>query len=350
MQFILQVFKRFLGLSDFSKVVLSCLVMFSSYANAATVELTNGDRLTGKLVSMIDGTVVFQSSIFGEIKIPFDQISSLVSDSETTVALQDGSRAVGTIELDQQGNVAIRESNLQQSSGLSRADVVAFNPPPVSNKTKYSGRANLGGTFNRGNSDEDTLNLDAELVARTVDSRYTFGVEVNEGSSAGVTTTSNRLLSAKYDAFLTEKDYMFVLLKGESDDLADLNLRSTVGAGYGHQFYENDITNLSTEVGLSYVNEDYKIAPDEAFPSLTLGLNYDRKFFDKAMVLFNNTSMDISLEDSKDTLLKNKLGVRFPLTQGLNISTQLNVDYDNQPAVGTKKTDTSLIFSVGYGF
>lgn len=349
MQSSLQVSGRF---PFFKLLQILCLGFWflSSQVNSAQLELSNGDRLTGKLVSMADGVVVLESSIFGQVKVPFEQVSALVSDANTTIALKDGSRAVGVIEMTPEGQVLIRDSNVQSSTGLSKADVVAFNPPVVSNKTKYSGRANLGGTFNRGNSDEDTLNLDAELVARTVDSRYTFGIEVNEGSSAGVTTTSNRLLSAKYDAFLTEKDYMFVLLKGESDDLADLNLRSTVGAGYGRQFYETDITNLSTEIGLSYVNEDYKIAPDESFPSLTLGLNYDRKFFDKAMVLFNNTSVDISLEDSKDTLLKNKLGVRFPLAKGLNISTQLNLDYDNQPAVGTKKTDTSLIFSVGYGF
>lgn len=337
-------------LAWFKVSVLAVFLSVSGLASAATVTLANGDQLNGTIVKMIDGTLVFKSSIFGEVKIPFDQVTSLKSDANTTIALQDGSKAVGEIELSEQGDVKISESKVSQSQGLKRADVVAFNPPEKSNKTKFSGRANLGGTFNRGNSEEDTLNLDAELVARTVDSRYTLGVEVNEGSSAGVTTTSNRLLSAKYDAFLTEKDYMFVLLRGEQDKLADLNLRSTVGAGYGRQFYETEIMNLSSEIGLSYVNEDYILAPDESFPSLTLALDYDRKFFNQALVFFNDLSVDVSLEDSKDTLVRNKTGIRFPLTDGLNISTQLNVDYDNQPAVGTEKTDTSLIFSVGYGF
>lgn len=332
------------------RLFLAGLLMYSGYTNAAQIELINGDRLTGKLVRMTDGIVVFQSGVFGEVRIPFDQVSSLISDADTTVILKDGSRLVGLIEIDQKGSLSMVQGQLQFSQNIVRSDLVALNPPILSNRTKYSGRANLGGTFNRGNSDENTLNLDAELVARTSDSRYTFGVEVNEGSSAGVTTTSNRQLSGKYDAFLTEKDYIFVLLKGESDELADLTLRSTLGVGYGRQFYESEIMKLSSEVGLSYVSENYKIAPDESFPSLAFGLNYDRKLFDSAMVLFNNTSMDISLEDSQDTLLKNKLGIRFPLTNGLNVSTQLNVDYDNQPAVGTKKTDTSLIFSVGYGF
>ncbi|MDX1670160.1 MAG: DUF481 domain-containing protein [Limnobacter sp.] len=334
----------------FKASALAILVSISSLAGAAKVTLVNGDRLNGSIVKMTDGTLIFKSDIFGQIKIPFDQVSSLQSDANTTIALKDGSKAVGSVEMDEQGTVSITDSKVAQSQGLTRADVVAFNPPVRTGKTKYSGRANLGGTFNRGNSDEDTLNLDAELVARTIDSRYTLAAEVNEGSAAGVTTTSNRLLSAKYDAFLNEKDYMFVLLRGEQDELADLNLRSTVGAGYGRQFYETEVMNLSSEIGLSYVNEDYILAPDESFPSLTLGLDYDRKFFNQALVFFNDLSINMSLEDSKDTLVKNKAGVRFPLADGLNISTQFNVDYDNQPAVGAEKTDTSLIFSVGYGF
>ncbi|WP_414674891.1 DUF481 domain-containing protein [Limnobacter sp.] len=40
----------------------------------------------------------------------------------------------------------------------------------------------------------------------------------------------------------------------------------------------------------------------------------------------------------------------MPVADHVNVSTQLNVDYDNEPVPGNKKTDSALIFSVGYGF
>jgi putative salt-induced outer membrane protein YdiY len=149
---------------------------------------------------------------------------------------------------------------------------------------------------------------------------------------------------------LSEKNFLFVNAKAESDELADLNLRTSLGAGYGRQFIDTDISALAGQIGLSYVDEDHDVSADRAFPSLSLGLKYDRKFFDDKLVYFQNVNVDSSLQDARDVLVRNRLGFRVPISDGINLSAQLNVDYDNQPAPGTKKTDTALIFSVGYGF
>jgi hypothetical protein len=49
-------------------------------------------------------------------------------------------------------------------------------------------------------------------------------------------------------------------------------------------------------------------------------------------------------------LVTNKLGIRVPIANGLNLTTQFNVAYDSSPSVGIKPTDSSLIFGVGYVF
>ena len=143
---------------------------------------------------------------------------------------------------------------------------------------------------------------------------------------------------------------MFVNAKGEQDKLSDLNLRTSLGAGYGYQFFETEIAKMSTEYGLAYVNEDYIDAPDDSFPSLSFGLNYERKFWNKRPVFFNNYNVSIRVEDTTDVLVKTKVGLRVPIVENVNVATQLNVEHDNTPPVGVEKTDTSLIFSLGYGF
>ncbi|MEY3872780.1 MAG: hypothetical protein RLZZ296_1775 [Pseudomonadota bacterium] len=283
-------------------------------AQAAKLTLANGDQISGEVVGQQGQLLIFKSPLFGRLKIPSSKVVELRSDDGVQLEL------------------------------------ALPNQPIIDLSVKYSGHATLGGTFNRGNSSDEMLNLDAELVARTPDKRYVLNLEVNEARSFDVTTSSRRLLTAQHDIFLSQKNYVFVNARARSDVLADLNLRTTLGTGYGRQIIENEEAKLSAEVGLSYVRENYEIASDRSYPALSLGLNYERKFFDNSLVLFNNTHMTGGYHESASTLVTNKLGIRLPIANGLNLTTQFNVAYDSSPSVGIKPTDSSLIFGVGYLF
>jgi len=265
--------------------------ILSSPVFAANVVLKNGDRLTGEIIKLSDNILTFKSPLFGEVELPWKQVVELQSDDGVAVKLKDGSIAKGRVTLSSQGELVIDQDDLGRSKPLQKTDIAMFNPPVVDRAVKYSGRANFGGVFNRGNSEDDALNFDTELIARTPESRYTVAAEVNEAESAGETTTSNRYLLTQYDAFLSEKD-----------------------------------------------------------PSVSFALNYERKFWNKRLVFFNNNNLSVSLEDMADSLLKTKVGLRVPIVENVNVATQVNVDYNNMPPPGVKKTDSSLIFSVGYGF
>lgn len=318
-------------------------------AHASTVTLQNGDQVTGELKQMSGDVLTFKSSIFGEVKIPWKDVKKLDAAQPVRVELKDGTTVKGQVTVENDA-VLIDQGALGQSQPLARRQIAAFNPPIIDQSVQYSGHLNFGGAVNRGNSDENQLNFNGEFIARTPEDRYTVSGEINEAKSNGVKTTSNRRLLTQYDNFLDKKNYVYARARAESDEMADLNLRTSLGGGYGRQFVEDDITKFSGDIGLNYVNEDYEISPDRSFPTLSVGYKYDRKFFDKKLVFFNSVTLDANLEDTEDLLARGRIGFRVPLAKNLNVSTQLNVDYDNQPADGAKKTDTALVFSVGYGF
>jgi putative salt-induced outer membrane protein YdiY len=327
----------------------SCLFA-PSLSHAAIVTLNNGDQITGEIGQLNNGVLNVKTALFGEVKIPWGNVKKLVSDDEVRVQLSDGAVVKGKLDVSNNTTVAIQGAQSDQPVTVARQNITALNPPVTDDSYKYSGKIDLGGSFNRGNTRDDQLHTNGEFVARAPEDRYTLRWEINEAKSAGITTTSNRRLLAQYDMFLDPKNYLFVNAKAERDELADLNLRTALGGGYGHQFIDTDITKLSGEAGLSYVKEDYDVSADKSFPTLGLGFKYEQKFFNQKMVYFNNFNLDASLEESKDVLLHNRMGIRIPLTSGINLSTQFNIDYDNEPALGKKKTDTALIFSVGYAF
>lgn len=339
--------KKSIGVRALCLLAVSSFVVMS--AQAATVILKNGDHVSGELTQLNGDVLTFKSSIFGDVKIPWKDVEKLETAEPVRVELKDGTMVKGKIAMDNNA-VTIDQGALGQSEPLARKQIAALNPPIIDQSVQYSGHLNLGGAMNRGNSDENQLNFNGEFIARTPEDRYTVSGEINEAKSNGVKTTSNRRLLMQYDNFLDKKNYVYARARAENDEMADLNLRTSLGGGYGRQFLEDDITKFSGEVGLNYVNEDYEVSPDRSFPTLSVGYKYDRKFFDKKLVFFNSVTLDANLEDTEDLLARGRIGFRVPLAKNLNVSTALNVDYDNQPADGAKNTDTALVFSVGYGF
>lgn len=333
-----------------SSCLTSLLLIACPSLHAAVVTLNNGDQVTGELKQLTNGVLVVQSGILGEVKIPWGNVSKLVSDDKVRIRLNDAATVEGKLALTPDGQVAVNRPAGDRPLTLARQDIGALNPPIVDDSVKYSGKIDLGGSFTRGNSEDDQLHTSGQLTARAPKDRYTLNWEINDARSAGIKTTANRRLLAQYDYFLDPKNYLYVNAKGERDDLADLSLRTAVGGGYGRQFIDTDITKLSGQIGLSYVHEDYTHSPDRSFPSLNLGFKYEEKFFQQKLVFFNNIDLDQNLEDADDLLLHNRMGVRVPIAHGLNLSTQFNIDYDKEPAAGKKSTDSALIFSVGYAF
>ncbi len=330
--------------------VIACGAFAIKPVHGAVVTLQNGDQVTGEVRQMVDGMLVFATSMFGEIKIPWDNVAKLVSDQKAQLQLNDGTEVKGAITLDDAGLIVLSEHRGSQLVMLAKENVVAVNPPIVDPAMHYSGRLDFGGTANRGNTTDDQLNLNGELVARTPIDRYTLAVEAKEAKSGATRTASNQRILAQYDIFLKNKNYVLVNAKTESDRFADLNSRSSVGFGYGYQFVDTEITQFSGEAGLSYVYENYAHEANKSFPAMSLGLKYDRQFFDNKLIFFQNLTMDMSVNNPGNTLWRNRMGIRVPIAQGMNVSTQFNVDYNNDPAIDKKKADSAVIVSVGYAF
>ena len=332
------------------KVLLLVTMLTAMTAHADTLTLVNGDRLTGRVVSLEAGKLVFTTTYAGDLKLPWAQVRNLESEDKVRVQLSDGNLIHGQLVAAPDGQARVKVSDLMETVPIAIDRLTALNPPQDRDKVKLAGHANLGGTFTRGNTEEDTLHADAEMVARTTTNRYTLGGVINEASSGGSTNTSNWRLAMKYDHFLKEKTYLYATGLFEQDTQAGLNLRTSLGFGAGRQIFEEKHRNLSLEGGLSYVNEDYETPPDQNFPSLRAAIKYDQLFWGDQLKFFHASELLASLEDSSDYLLKSRTGIRMPVGKTLNISTQVNWDFDNLPAPGKKSTDTAMIFSLGYGF
>ena len=332
----------------FGIIMVSFLISESSLADE--VRLKNGDKVTGQIVRMQDNKLILKTTYAGEITIIWQEVTGFQTDGSVKIVLTDETTLEGTTEAAEDGKMKLATDKLETPSSFSLADVKAVNPEPPKT-VRINTRLNASITSERGNTKSDNYYFDGEFVARTKMNRYTAGGELSKEKADGITTSQNWLAYGNYSHFLSEKWFLYVNTLFEHDEFKDLNLRSTLGAGAGYQFFETTLLNLSISAGLSKVDENFNLAEDNDYSAGQWEVKYDQYFFEKFVQLFHVNTGFISLEDSDDWFLKTRTGLRFPLYKGLTATFQYNFDWNNQPSASAEtEEDTKFIFLIGYEF
>jgi putative salt-induced outer membrane protein YdiY len=331
-------------------IMISVAFLISGNSLADEVRLKNGDKLTGQVVRMEADKLILKTTYAGEIIITWQEVTAVRTDASVKVVLKDETALEGNTEAVEDGKMKLDTGKLEAPATFSLADVKAINPEPVKT-VKITTRANASVTSERGNTTSDNYYFDGEFAARTKKNRYKISGELTQEKADGITTSRNWLVYGNYSHFLNEKWYLYADTLSEHDEFKDLNLRSTLGAGAGYQFFETPLLNLSVSAGLSMVDENFDVAKDNDYSAGHWSVNYDQYFFDKFVQLFHVNTGFVSLEDSKDWFFKSRTGLRFPLYKGLTATLQYNFDWENQPSVGSEtREDTKFIFLLGYEF
>ena len=319
-------------------------------ASADEIWLKNGDRIKGTVVTMEAEKLIFKTSYAGDIAIAWSEITNITTDAPVKVIFADGTSAQGMILSGEGGKISMKSEQMETPLTFGMAQVMGMNPPPPGPSVKLSGRVNIGISITDGNTDTKTYYGDAELVARSEKNRFTLGGRYNRAVDSGKTTTDNQTGYIKYDHFLTDKWYFLANAAGTKDSFKDLNLRSTAGLGMGYQVFETETTNLSFELGVNYVNEDYIVADDDSYAAGRWAVNFDHLLYEDFIQFFHNHVGLMSLKNSSKTSIMSQTGFRFKIYQGLNATAQVNVDWDNAPSPGVENTDTTYLFTLGYRF
>lgn len=324
-------------------------------AHADSVQMKNGDRLSGTVVNMNGRSLMLRTPYAGEIKLPWSAVARVETDSPVTVMLNDGRLLSGQLNAPADGQFRLRIAATAttvaiDTTSMELAELAQINPPPeVSGQgASLSGRINVGTAATKGNSDTLNLHVDTEGIVRTLGNRYTLGLVANRTSDTGELTASNWRGYGKSDHFFSKRWYSYTNLSLENDQFRDISLRSAIGAGSGYQVFEGKVRNLSLEGGLNYVSIDHKLQRDNRYPSLRWALKYDEPFFHGLAQVFHEHEAFLNLQDTGDIFVRSKTGLRFPIEKHFNAAAQLDVDWDSTPSVGKTGLDRELLFSLGY--
>jgi putative salt-induced outer membrane protein YdiY len=331
--------------------LFSSVLLFSHPGvRADELILKDGSRMLGKVVKKENNTLEFKTSFAGTIKVQWDQVSELITDEPKKVMLSNEEVIKGREFKNTDDTTLVAPEPDAPAQSYAATDISYINPAPwrLGEGFRFTGRANLAFESQRGNTDKDELDIDGNLLWRFKDHRFTMFGELERDKNDGKTTTDKWNTSGAYNYFVTKKWYTGAHVGFESDDFADLNLRALAGPLIGYQFFESKALNLSAEVGVLRVHEEFKSQNNDNYTSLGWQINYDQFVIKDLMQLYHRQGGVWNVQSTSDVVWNTWTGLRFPLILGLVASTEIKVEYDSGAADDADETDTTYTLKLGY--
>ncbi|QDU69230.1 DUF481 domain-containing protein [Engelhardtia mirabilis] len=220
----------------------------------------------------------------------------------------------------------------------------------------WTGAVTIGATITSGNTDLRQANADANAEYRREDDRtsleayWTYADEKDSTTNVRSLTQRQVYAKAQYDYFFSEETYAYGNVSGLSDAKKALDLRLTVGAGIGQQWFEDEDKAFSTEIGVSYVDENYKVdSQDVDYAAGRFAFNY-RNQLNEETTFEQNGELLVSLDNANDTIGMLDTRVRTNLSETMFGQIQWVMDYDNTPVPGNDRLDHRVVLSIGWTF
>lgn len=322
------------------------------------VTLKDGSNIYGEVIEMAGGVLVMKtpSSPDNVIKVKWSDVAKLAVNHPIPFHLKEGSILVGTATAGSDGNLNIQSEPLKGSLTVPLDAIGSVNPliqPPV----LYSGSLTGGFSQTTGNSHLKNASLLGDFVARSEQLRLSINGRYVYGENANTLIARNARGTIKLDFFITKRFYWFASAYVENDRFQDLKMRTALASGPGFQFIERgdfngifkDMT-FYTEAGVSFFNEDFRVADDQSSIRARVSMKFNWPMFDDRITFYHYNEFYPSMQNASNYYLTMDNGLRFRIWEGFVSGVQVTTRYNSRPAPGTGDTDNLYLFTLGYSF
>jgi len=362
-----------------SALAASALLGISSAALADTIELKNGDRLTGKVTQLAGGKLTFTTTYAGALTVNWDEVNNVKLDKPLVLPIEtkNGKKIdvrkleITAIERTSTGFVVTTAAGPEQLPPTSVAvlrDAAAQQAYEASLKPNFAhgwiGNANVSVALARGNSDTTSVGSGVNLSrpTRTDKSSVYFNSLFTHDGILNETTANAINAGVRYDHNLKPKLFAFTTADFADDQLQYLDLRAVVGGGLGWHVSNKPIQQFDVLGGLVWTHEHYSTVPampmatpptpevppeTNSFAAFLIGEQYTRKL-GKASAFTEQAYIFPDLNDTSQYRFTLNSGLNTKINNWFSWQTTFSDVYVTNPPMGTK--DNDLILTTGLGF
>jgi hypothetical protein len=318
------------------------------------VVLTNGDRITGEIKGLEYNRLRFSTHHMGTIYIEWDKIARLQSDQYLLLERSDGVRYYGQLlEGEEDGRLQVYRGDTRSTpENVALAAVVRAQPIEGGDLIdRLDGYVSAGLDFTKA-SNQRSLDFAGGLSSRTRVRQWSLDGSANVTDDSAGETSERYQLGGSWRQFRQGRDFWLGFGGLERSSELDLDLRTSVGGGYGRYFVQSNRSEWVGGVGLAYSNENY--TGGEVFNSLeavlTTAFSIFRYDFPETDIGGTLTLLP-SLTQSGRYRAETDLRAKYEFVDDLYFELKLYGSYDSKPpSVDTEKSDYGVVTSLGYSF
>lgn len=315
------------------------------------IALANGDRVTGEIKELALGILTVSTDDLGTISVEWVAVVSLESTQLFEIMLTDGSQVTGSFAPGPvSGEIAIAAPD--GDTVILRCDrIVQMNQLGRTHWQRWRGSVSVGASLATANNQRD-LSLDASAIyqSRRFRLRNTLSGAISDRDEA--VRTSWGTFVTNYQGYIKDRWFWYSQLQFDRNEELDLDLRSTVSGGGGRYLVVTSRSQLYVSAGLSALQEVYATEEEGDWSSeLALNGNYELFLFrGRETSLTSSLSLLPSLSVSSRYRVEYAVSFQRKLIHDFTVSINLNGSYDSMPPEGSKASDTSFRFSLGWSF
>jgi putative salt-induced outer membrane protein YdiY len=322
-------------------LTLLLLLSIAGVCTADEVLFSNGDRLTGKVLTLGRGKLTVKTAIAGKVTVAVTKIQSIFTDEPVTLVLPLNQVVRVRLFPGKPGQYATEADGPEYPL----SNIKAVNPP----EAEWQGSVAVGVTLTTNEINSQDFSISASAKREASKDRYGFNGAYIQGRDAGTTTEESALLNAFYNHRIGARTYGYLEGGLRKDRKQDLDLRTILSGGLGYEFANQPELRFRTQAGISWLNEKYIGVPGRDNAALHLGYVLDARLFDLTRVR-HDFAYYPSLGDFGDNYLVAQFSLEQPLLGTMRLTVRYLVDYTSRPGPNGVYSTNKFLLGIGAGF
>lgn len=316
------------------------------------VVLVNGDRLTGSIQRLEEGTLVLQSELLGAVRVDWTDVRSIDSGRTFSVLTEGGKRLTG--QLKRRGSETSIVQYGRSVARLGSDSVLRIAPEkrlrgPAKILRALDGTADLGHSLARGNQNQTQSSLGARAEYRSAQYEFSGRIDSLFARQNGARSQSRHALNLRLDRFVNARVFTYGLSGLERNERRKLDLRTRLGGGVGWRLRNRGETELSVLGGFAYVHERFRAQRNRVAGEGFFGIEWEARLL-KVVELSTHVTLHPDLVGSGRIRLEYDSSFRVPIAGRFTYSLRLFDRFDNRPAATVAQNDYGIVSGLGIGF
>lgn len=319
------------------------------------IQLTSGEWLKGRIKSLQDEKLEFDSEELDLHTFDWDKISAVRSPRLLSVRIEKLKPFDGTILVTKS---EVQVFTPEATNTYPRAELLAITPTGNREMDKWTGKISVGVSFRAGNTRQTDVNAFAAVQRRTPDTRLSLDLSANYGKINGTDVEENYRLSGQFDYFLSRR--LFVRIPDVEyfrDPFQNLEHRLQFGVGVGYDLIKTPRTEWNVTLSPSWQRNWY--VPGTSGESVAdsvagvLDTHFDTELTKRLDWIFEYRGVLSRKETGNDTHYA-KTSLEFEIHKRLKLDLTFEWERISNPQASgmtePEPDDLRLITSVGIDF